>query len=283
MAITSYLEANLKLKSPQSLGIVSDAITVSHGNYILSAESGTTDNLATISGGSAGDIIALAQASGHVLTVKHGTGNIYLGMTSDIQLNGRRTLWLQFDGSYWVDINGWMGGLLGGRPVSSSTPLALDVLKWNATSSQWEPGTDSPGVRVRHSANQTVTTGAELALAFDTEDFDSDGLHDTITNNTRLTCKAAGKYVIYGSVALNTTGRHNLRIKVNGSTVIATASGAGDADENIRYWLGPVFTIYHLSLNDYVELILRNDSGATRTIYSQGNQSPVFGMQRISS
>lgn len=61
--------------------IASDIITIGNpGIYCLTPEGSAADELKTINGGNAGDeIILYAVDSTNTITVKHGTGNIYIG------------------------------------------------------------------------------------------------------------------------------------------------------------------------------------------------------------
>ena len=67
--------------------IAGGALTVSNpGVYCVTPEGGVADDLATITGGNAGDEIILYPVdSTNTITVKHGTGNIQIGY--DFQLN----------------------------------------------------------------------------------------------------------------------------------------------------------------------------------------------------
>src|SRR4029077_20051578 len=78
-----------------------------------------------------------------------------------------------------------------------------------------------PAARVFHSANQSITTATETTLAFDSERFDTDTIHDTVTNNSRLTCKHAGVYVIGAHVQFDSGaagGARYVSIMLNGTT-----------------------------------------------------------------
>lgn len=57
------------------------------GRYVLTSESGSTDNLATINGCQNGDMVILFAASGHTITVQHGVGNIKLQGGLNFTLN----------------------------------------------------------------------------------------------------------------------------------------------------------------------------------------------------
>ncbi len=110
-----------------------------------------------------------------------------------------------------------------------------------------------PSARAFHNATQSLTTGVLTALAFNSERYDTDVIHDTVTNNTRLTCKTAGKYriTINAEFAASSTGRRIIDLLVNGTTVIgrvaATALASGEAMP-----MG-LSCDWSLAVNDYVE------------------------------
>lgn len=134
------------------------------------------------------------------------------------------------------------------------------------------------GARVYNSAPQSISNATDTALTFDTENYDTDAIHDNVTNPTRLTAKTAGKYVIQGQVefAANVTGVRTLYIRLNGTTALAVvdkgAVGVGATDAGVD-------TVYDLALNDYVELIVNQTSlGALNA--NNGLGATWFGMTR---
>jgi hypothetical protein len=141
------------------------------------------------------------------------------------------------------------------------------------------PGT-TPSCRVYHSTNQSIPTATFTPLAFDSERFDTDNIHDNATNNTRLTCKTAGKYLIIANVrwGLNANNQRDLRLRLNGTTYIADALLKVSAAEPI---LLNVSTIYDLAVNDYVEAVAYQDSGGALDIISTANYSPEFMMVKV--
>ncbi|GAH98832.1 unnamed protein product, partial [marine sediment metagenome] len=78
------------------------------------------------------------------------------------------------------------------------------------------------GARVYHSASQTIPDAIGTYLAFDSERYDTDNIHDPTTDNGRLTCKTAGKYAIMTCIAFsgNNTGYRYIIIRLNRSTSI---------------------------------------------------------------
>lgn len=136
------------------------------------------------------------------------------------------------------------------------------------------------GARAYHNADQTLTNNTAIALALNSERYDTDTIHDTVTNNSRLTCHTAGKYDIKGNgrIAANATGDRYLSIRLNGTTTIA-----------ITYMKSPGASIlilsvacdYQLAVNDYVELVAFQNSGGDINLEAIGNYSPEFSMHLI--
>jgi hypothetical protein len=89
------------------LVIATDAITVSRSQHRIDTEGGAaTDNLATISGGTTFQLLLLQSTnSARDITVKHGTGNIYLNGLADFVLdNSRDVLVLIKTGAEWNEV-----------------------------------------------------------------------------------------------------------------------------------------------------------------------------------
>jgi len=58
--------------------------------------------------------------------------------------------------------------------------------------------TSKPIVRLVASGTQSISDSTATAIAFTAEDIDTDGFHDTSTNNTRITPTKAGYYWLKG-------------------------------------------------------------------------------------
>jgi hypothetical protein len=134
------------------------------------------------------------------------------------------------------------------------------------------------GARVYNNANISVADASGTALTFNSERYDTDTIHDTVTNPERLTCKTAGKYIITGHVfwASDNDGYRQLEILVNATTIAVTRNLAvtgGNAQS--------ITTIYDLEVNDYVTLKVYHTAGNALNVTAAGNYSPEFAMQRI--
>ncbi len=64
--------------------------------------------------------------------------------------------------------------------------------------------TKKPVVRLVASGTQSIPDATSTALAFSTEDFDTNNFHDTVTNNSRITPNKAGYYTLRGTYITGT-------------------------------------------------------------------------------
>lgn len=172
---------------------------------------------------------------------------------------------------------------------AQDTPLANTGLfsdtngksKWRKAKSTDIDWSTVPAARAYHNANQSVANATLTALALNSERFDSDTIHDTSTNNSRLTCKTAGRYVITASAgfAANATGIRLIGIRLNGSTYIAqSVTNNVGAGQNCNM---EASAVYELAVNDYLELIAYQTSGGALNVEALANFSPELAMARV--
>lgn len=141
-------------------------------------------------------------------------------------------------------------------------------------------GSSAASARVYHNANQSISNGASTALAFNSERWDTDTIHDNATNNSRLTCKTAGKYLIIGQVrwAANATGVRQCWIQDQAGTTWGMADeptpGGAVVSQN-------VMTIIDMSVNNYVELYVYQSSGGALNVDAASNYSPAFMFVKV--
>jgi hypothetical protein len=144
-----------------------------------------------------------------------------------------------------------------------------------------------PSARVYHNAVQSAGNGVWTALAFNSERFDNDSMHDPTTNNSRLTCRTPGIYLLNAHCQFDSTAggvQRFFHLMLNGATDIAGSGPAASAYAN-SIGLDDVHfnitTLYELVAGDYVEARIFHDAGAGRNVDSLGNWSPEFSALRI--
>ena len=138
-----------------------------------------------------------------------------------------------------------------------------------------------PSCRVSRSSNASFTTGSPIT--FDTEQYDNDNIHDTASNTSRLTCRTAGKYRIYGNVEYfqdSTGSLRGLTIKLNNATYLAYEQRIAQANASIAPVID-IQTTYQLNVGDYVELIAVHDKGSALQVDAFSPTYPHFGMELV--
>ena len=135
-----------------------------------------------------------------------------------------------------------------------------------------------PAARVTRSSAQSIPDSLNTNLAFDQERYDTAGMHDNATNNSRLTAPATGIYAVTAQFTWGGsagTGSRFGGLMRNGSTLIARSLQVpGDDDENMT-------TQVRLAAGDYVEVVVLQTSGSSLTVAANGmaqQVTPEFSM-----
>jgi hypothetical protein len=174
----------------------------------------------------------------------------------------------------------WMEGVV--TSYSSTTlTVTMDLNSGTGTHADWDiniagqrgatgatggAGGALKGARVSATGNQSISNGTFPALGFDAEVFDTDGFHDPVTNNTRLTVPAGedGYYEVGGKVewANNTSGARILGMSKNGGGATPYMQGGVPGSGASLIWTfntGPIALV----AGDYVEIHAYQDSGGS--------------------
>lgn len=174
-------------------------------------------------------------------------------------------------GSVWVDT------------TNDKAYVCLDAAAaaavWTEVTQAGSAGSDI-SARVYNSAAITISNATDTALTFNSERFDTDTIHSTVSNTGHLTATTAGVYVISATIefAANATGQRTAWLRLNGATLIASLTfTAGAADGHAI----AITTIYKLAATDYVEIGVYQDSGGNLDVISGANKSPEFAMAKI--
>lgn len=132
---------------------------------------------------------------------------------------------------------------------------------------------EKPMCQVQNTTTFTITNNTQVIASADITVFDTDAMHSTSTNNSRITIQTSGIYLIYGtlSFASNSLGSRWVTFVYNGSTdedVQVIRGGTGTAT------LVNGTTFKYLEAAEYVEFAGEQDSGAnlSGTLYRFGVQ-----------
>lgn len=132
-----------------------------------------------------------------------------------------------------------------------------------------------PSCRVYHNTTQSMTSATDNAVAFNSERWDTDTMHSTVSNTDRITFTTAGTYAFGFNLEWATApSTAEVEIWLNaGPTKIAWYQMTNSQKR------AQIHGIYQFSAADYIRAIV-NPSG-TQTIASSANYSPEFWAHMI--
>ena len=138
------------------------------------------------------------------------------------------------------------------------------------------------GARVFNSGNISIPNSSNTALTFNSERWDDNGLHSTVSNTSRLTAIVEGRYLICAQTtwAASSSGNRNLSFQINGSGFPGLIANKPLSAGKSHYIL---CILTNLAADDYVEVIVFQDSGGALNVTVEANRSPEFMMQRLRS
>ena len=102
-------------------------------------------------------------------------------------------------------------------------------------------------------ATTTGAIGVFGAVAFDAESYDATGMHDNVTNNSRITIAQTGQYRLNGKLRTSTNTSLGAKFAVNGTALAETEMWAGFAAS--AYADVAIDTTVALVAGQYVELL----------------------------
>jgi len=146
---------------------------------------------------------------------------------------------------------------------------------------------DPPACRVYNSANISIPHSATTAVTHDSERFDTDTMHSTSSNTSRITFTTAGLYLVgfHGRFEAGTDySRAYADITLNGATLLARYDRRATTVD-VRDPAMEVVTAYKFAAADYVEarVFHQNTAAAARNLVVSANESPEFWAVRVGS
>ena len=189
---------------------------------VMTAQAAVT--IATIGGGREGQILTLQFGDANITITDTGTGaadTVNLG--SAFVSSANATLQLLYDGISW-------------REVGRSSSVGLTDISARASTA----------------SSNALTANVWFTIPLNLETYDTDTMHDTVTNNSRITFTTAGKYHIDGWATFTAGKTHGLRVLLGGATVIAktTAGNALGGEEDAM----SISLDYEFAAGNYIEL-----------------------------
>lgn len=131
----------------------------------------------------------------------------------------------------------------------------------NFTFSTTVTANTQPRIRIFAGSTQALADDTDVAITFDSEEFDPQALHSTASNPTRINTTSTGVWLFVGTVKLaGFTGDGHVRFRKNGNTGVGSAVGLSTiAGPGMRAQVTAIEVIS--ATTDYMELIARQKSG----------------------
>lgn len=141
--------------------------------------------------------------------------------------------------------------------------------------------TDNPArASVYHSTTQSIPTGTDTLIFFDSEVADSAALHSTVTNTGRITVPTGETgnwlYTIHLEFAANATGQRKLYFRYNGTTELGGVQVDAAAGGNVTKLSSAILT--NLLAGDFLDIVVSQNSGGALNL----SATPRFSAQRVS-
>ena len=126
------------------------------------------------------------------------------------------------------------------------------------------------GCRAYLATPMGIPNSAFTTVPLGGESFDSDpngAMHDTVTNNSRITLRSSGIYHIGTFVTwdVNASGYRQVVVRVNGGShlLVDTRPPVSGVYTDMT-----CYTPYAFNAGDYVELVLAHNAGVSLTVYN---------------
>lgn len=135
--------------------------------------------------------------------------------------------------------------------------------------------------RYRQGSGTTVPTGTLTAVPFNAALYDTNSMLDG-TNPTRIVTKKSGVYHITAGVVWqgNATGKREIEIRKNGSEIVGRSTVLPISSNMYQQVSGS----FNFTTNDYVELYVTQDSGASLTLFADStNKHPFIAVDQITN
>jgi hypothetical protein len=122
-----------------------------------------------------------------------------------------------------------------------------------------------PAVRaLATGTTQTIPTGGATTIQFPAEEYDTDGMHDNSTNNSRLTVNTAGLYLFTCWIQTGaTSGARYIYIYKNGSYYIYTPALVDPVTAASGGIAHTITGVVKCSAGDYLEAAIFHNTGSS--------------------
>lgn len=264
---------NFNWETPDDTDLVKDGAAA-----IRTLGSAIDTSLVDLKGGTTGQILSKATNTdmdftwitndvGDITAVSAGTGISGGGTSGAITITNSMATTIDAKGDLIVGT----GADTFDRLAIGTNGQVLTADSTTATGTKWanaSGGSTFVGASVFNSANQSIANNTVVALTFNSESWDTDSIHSTSSNTSRLTIPTgkSGKYLISGGLywAGNATGGRSTYIHKNGSRIFYAVQPVNQNAANIGLsWS----YVVDATAGDYYEFFVFQDSGGALNVF----------------
>lgn len=137
------------------------------------------------------------------------------------------------------------------------------------------------GCSLYRTSVQSIPNSTETAISWDGETYDPFGMHEGVTNPSRMTVAVPGRYlvVVVAKFATNASGDRSLRLFKNGAIVTYVtdrANSAGSSYKSFTY-------VLELAASDYIEIYAHQTSGTALDLGGTSALESSVILQRLTT
>lgn len=123
--------------------------------------------------------------------------------------------------------------------------------------------------KVYHNATQSISNNTTTAVVFNSEFFDTETMHSTVSDTSRITMTTAAKYFLNATVCFDNTDTDGVRagfLRINGTNYIDRQDIISVATMGIICL--KVSSLHSASANDYAEVLVYQNSGSALNLFA---------------
>jgi len=262
---------NFNWPVPTSTDLVKDGATAiealgdSIDASLVDLKGGTTGQVLSKNSNTDMDFVWVTDAAGDITGVTAGTGISGGGTSGTVTVTNSMATAIDAKG----DLVPGTGADTFARLAVGANGTVLTADSAEATGLKWATPTSTAfvGCSLTNGSEITVANNTDQALTFDTENYDTDSMHSTSTNLSRITIPTGkGGYYEFrwgGVWGSNTSGNRRLRLRKNGTTDYQSSAMTTKGDGLTAI---SASTVVSASAGDYFELMAFQDSGGNLAI-----------------
>jgi len=136
------------------------------------------------------------------------------------------------------------------------------------------------GCRLHRNLDYDLPNNSLREISWNSETYDTDNMHDQITNPERITFRTPGKYLVCATIQFDVNGTNDRYVEVRTQGTLPLNMTSAKAVAAIETGISLCF-IYDFPINNYINLLVWQNSGGNLLVKEELRSSMYFMAQRI--